>query len=176
MPRTVELNWIDWLTLAIVLVSVLRGVRSGAPAELFDLFGLVATYMTAAVYYPLGAEYLSQVPRLTPPWQGFIAFVVIWVSVYLPLSMLIRWALYNAVFPASGFFGGLVGVARGLVLAAALLVVLLATPLRSVVVADAHHSHVAPYLLRGNSRFQRLLRTNAIGLRVPRLGPGGTMF
>jgi uncharacterized membrane protein required for colicin V production len=176
MPHTVAFNWIDWLTLAIVLVSVLRGARSGAPAELFDLFGLVATYLTAAVYFPIGAEYLSRIPGLTPSWHGCIAFVLIWIALYLPLSMLVRWALYNAAFPASGFLGALVGIARGLVLAAALLVLLLATPLRSVIAADAHHSRVAPYLLRGNNRFQRLLRTNAIGMRVPRLGPGGAMF
>jgi uncharacterized membrane protein required for colicin V production len=176
MPRTVAFNWIDWLTLALVLASGLRGSRSGAPAELFDLFGLVATYFTAAVYFLLGAEYLSQIPGLTPPWQGFVAFVAIWIGLYLPLSWVIRWALTNAKFPASGVLGALVGVARGLVIAAALLVLMLATPYRSVIAADAHHSKVAPYLLRGNSGFQRFLRTNPVGMRVPRLGPGGTMF
>jgi uncharacterized membrane protein required for colicin V production len=171
------LNWIDWVTLAIVLVSVLRGARFGAPAGLLDLAGLIAAYFTAGFYYPLGATYLSQVPGLTPSWQSLIAFLLIWMGLYLPLGMLLRWALSRATFPASGLIGGVLGIARGIVLAAALLVVMLAAPFHSVIAADAHHSQVAPYLLRGNSRIQRLLLTKLpAGIRAPRIGPGGTMF
>jgi len=177
MPRTFALNWIDWVTLAIVLVSVLRGARFGAPAGLLDLAGLVASYLAAAVYYPLGADYLGHIPVLDPSWQGLIAFVLMWMGLYLPLGMLLRWALSRATFPASGLLGGLLGIARGLALAAALLVLMLAAPFRSVIAADAHRSQVAPYLLRGNERVQRLLRTKLpIGMRIPRIGPGGSVF
>lgn len=175
MPRTITLNWIDWVTLAIILVSVLRGVRFGALAGLVDLGSLVATYLAAAAVYSSGAVYLHQVPVLTPSWQKLIAFVVIWLGLYLPLGILIRWALARATFPASGLLGGVLGVARGVVLAAALLVLTLAAPFRSVVGADAHHSQVAPYLLRGNERIQRVLLP-ALPVRVPRLGPGGVVF
>jgi uncharacterized membrane protein required for colicin V production len=177
MPHTFTLNWIDWVTLAIVLVSVLRGARFGAPAGLLDLAALIATFLTATLYYPLGAGYLSGIPVLSPSWQSFVAFLLMWMGLYLPLGMLIRWALSRATFPASGLIGGVLGIARGLVLAAALLVLMLAAPFRSVIAADAHHSQVAPYLLQGNARFQRLLLTKLpIGMRVPRIGPGGTMF
>jgi uncharacterized membrane protein required for colicin V production len=177
MPHTFTLNWIDWLTLAIVLVSILRGARFGAPAGLLDLAGLIATFLTATIYYPLGAGYLSGIPVLSPSWQSFVAFLLIWMGLYLPLGMLIRWALSRVAFPASGLLGGLLGIARGLVLASALLVLMLASPFRSVIAADAHHSQVAPYLLRGNAGFQRLLLSKLpTGMRVPRIGPGGTMF
>jgi uncharacterized membrane protein required for colicin V production len=176
MPHTYTFNWIDWVTLAIVLVSLLRGARLGAPAGILDLVALIATFLTAAVYYPLGATYLS-VSALNPSWQDLIAFVVMWMGLYLPVGLLIRWALSRATFPASGLVGGVIGVARGLVLAAALLVMLLAAPFRTVIAADAHHSQVAPYLLRGNARFNRLLLNKLpAGMRVPRIGPGGTMF
>ena len=176
MPHTLLFNWIDWITLARVLVSVLRGWRIGAPAGLLDLLALVATFLAASVYYPLGASYLS-ISALTPSWQSLIAFVVMWMALYLPLGMLIRWALWRATFPVSGLVGAALGIARGLVLAAGLLVVMLAAPFHSVIAADAHHSQVAPYLLRGNAKFQRLLLQKLpIGMRVPRIGPGGTMF
>ena len=175
MPRTITLNWIDWVTLAIVLVSILRGARFGAVAVLVDLAGLVATYLAAAAVYPQGAIHLRQVPGLTPSWQGLIAFVVIWLGLYVPLGILIKWALARATFPASGFLGGVFGVARGVVLAAALLVLTLAAPFRSVVATDAHRSQVAAYLLRGNERVQQVLLP-ALPVRVPRLGPGGAVF
>lgn len=177
MPHTFTLNWIDWVTLALVLVSVLRGARFGAPASLLDLAALIATFLAATLYYPLGAGYLSGIRVLSPSWQSFVAFLLIWMGLYLPLGMLIRWALSRATFPASGLIGAVLGIARGLVLAAALLVLVLATPFRSVIAEDAHHSQIAPYLLQGNARFQRLLLTKLpIGMRIPRIGPGGTMF
>lgn len=174
--HTFTLNWMDWVTLAIVLVSILRGARFGAPAGLLDLAALIVTFLLAAVYYPLGSTYLN-FSALTPSWQGFIAFILIWLGLYIPLGILLKWALSRAVFPASGIVGGALGIARGVVLAAALLVAMLAAPFHSVIAADAHHSQVAPYLLRGNARFQRLLlKQLPIGMRVPRIGPGGTLF
>lgn len=175
MPRTIALNWIDWVTLAIVLVSILRGARFGAVAGLIDLVGLVAAYLTAAAVYPQGAEHLRQVPWLTPSWQRLIAFVVIWLGLYLPLGLLIRWIFARANFPASGLIGAVFGIARGIVLVAALLVLTLAAPFRSVVAADAHRSQVAPYLLSGSERVQVLL-LSALPVHVPRLGPGGATF
>jgi uncharacterized membrane protein required for colicin V production len=175
MPRTITLNWIDWVTLAIVLVSILRGARFGPLAGLLDLGGLVATYLAAAALYPKGAELLHQVPALTRPWQSLIAFVVIWLGLYVPFGILIRWIFARAKFPAAGLLGGVLGVARGTVLAASLLVLTLAAPFRSVVAADAHRSQVAPYLLRGSERVQTVLLP-ALPVRVPRLGPGGAVF
>jgi uncharacterized membrane protein required for colicin V production len=175
MPRTIALNWIDWVTLAIVLVSILRGARFGVVAGLLDLGGLVATYLAAAAFYPKGAELLRQVPGLTPSWQGLIAFVVIWLGLYLPLGMLIRAIFARVKFPTSGLLGGVLGVARGTVLAASLLMLTLAAPFRSVVAADAHRSQVAPYLLRGSDRVQAVLLP-ALPVRVRRLGPGGATF
>jgi uncharacterized membrane protein required for colicin V production len=175
MPRTITLNWIDWVTLAIVLVSILRGARFGALAGLLDLGGLVATYLAAAALYPHGAELLRRLPGLTRSWEGLIAFVVIWLALYLPLGILIRWIFARAQFPASGLLGGILGVARGIVLAASLLMLTLAAPFRGVVTADAHRSQVAPYLLRGSDHVQAMLLP-ALPVHVPKMGPGGTTF
>jgi uncharacterized membrane protein required for colicin V production len=175
MPRTITLNWIDWITLAIVLVSILRGARFGALAGLLDLGGLVATYLAAAAVYPKGAELLRDVPGLTRSWAGLIAFVVIWLGLYIPLGIAIRSISAGAKFPASGLLGGVLGVARGAVLATTLLVLTLAAPFRGVVAADTHRSQVAPYLLNGSERVQKVLLP-ALPVRVPRLGPGGAAF
>lgn len=175
MPRTITLNWIDWVTLAIVLVSILRGARFGAVAGLVDLGMLVATYFTAAAVYPNGAELLVQAPVLTRSWDALIAFVVIWLGLYLPFGVLIRWVFARAKFPGSGLLGGVLGVARGVVLTASLLLLTLAAPFRGVVAADAHRSQVAPYLLSGSARVQSVLLPR-LPVRVPRLGPGGKVF
>jgi len=175
VPRTIILNWIDWVTLAIVLVSILRGARFGAVAGLVDLGVLVASYLTAAASYSKGADLLLEVSVLDRPWDDVIAFVVIWLGLYLPLGLLIRWVFARAKFPGSGLLGAVLGVARGLVLTAALLLLTLAAPFRSVVAADAHRSRVAPYLLSGSARVLSVLLPT-LPVRVPRLGPGGAVF
>jgi uncharacterized membrane protein required for colicin V production len=174
MPRTITLNWIDWVTLAIVLVSILRGARFGVLAGLVDLAALIATYLAAAWAYPRGVEYLRQVP-MSRSWEGLIVFVVIWLGLYLPLGVLIRWTLARARFPVSGLLGAVLGVARGTVLAASLLLLALAAPFRSVVAADTQRSQVAPYLVRGSERVQDILLPK-LPVAVTRLGPGGVVF
>ncbi len=176
MPRPITLTWIDWITLAIVLVSILRGARSGVLAGLADLAVLVAAFLAAAALYPQGASLVQQYRGLLPaPWAAFAAFVVIWLGLYILVGLLARWAFGGATAPASRMLGGVLGGIRGLVLATALLVVTLAAPFHRAVTADAERSHLAPYLLRANDRVEAALLPR-LPVRVPRIGPGGRLF
>jgi uncharacterized membrane protein required for colicin V production len=176
MPRTIAFTWMDWLTLAIVLVSVLRGARYGVLAGAADLVVLVAAFLGAAALYSDGAWLLRRsLPALPAPWAAFIAFVVIWAGLYLPAGLLARAALDGEAAPGSRMLGGALGALRGLVLSTILLVILLAAPFHRTIAADAQRSRVAPYLLRANERIGALLLP-ALPVRVPRIGPGGRMF
>lgn len=176
MSRTLTVNWMDWMTLAIVLVSVLRGARRGVLAGVLDVAVLVAAFLSAAVLYSEGAAVLrSHLSVLPSQWAAFLAFLIIWFGLYLPVGMLVRWALGGEAVPASRMMGGVLGILYGLVLVTALLVVTLAAPFHRVVAVDAGRSRVAPYLLRANDRALGLLRP-VLPLRVPRIGPGGKSF
>lgn len=175
MPRTLALNWIDWITLAIVLVSLLRGLRSGVLAEVVEILTLVAAFLVAGILYPQGAAVIHRVPVLPRPWEGFVAFVVIWITLYAAAATLVRWTLGRATFPASRLLGALAGGVRGLVLVAALLQVSLAAPFHRVVASDAAHSVVAPSLLRWSGRLESALLP-LLPVQVPRIGPGGRRF
>jgi Colicin V production protein len=188
MPDTSSLNWMDWITLAIVLVSILRGTRYGVLAGLGDLAVLIAAFFGASALYVQGAALLhhglellrqhpllDRLPGLPPPWEALITFVAIWLALYLPTGFVVRWLLGRPEFPASRVLGGLLGGVRGLVLVTVLLVITLAAPFHRVVAADAARSRVAPYLLRANEGVEKFVLPT-LPVRVPRIGPGGTLF
>ncbi len=176
MSRIIALNWIDWVTLAIVLVSILRGSRYGVWGGIADLAALVATFFTASAFYSAAARAVVRyLPMLPLSWAALCCFLVIWLVCYLVISHLLRLALGGLPFPAAGFIGALLGAFRGLVLVAALLMVALAAPFRAVVSADASRSQVAPYLLRASASATTALLP-VLPMHVPRIGPGGVTF
>lgn len=176
MPRTITLTWIDWIIMAIVLLSILRGARFGVLAGLVDLAVLGAAFLAAAAFYPAGAALaLHYVTALSAPWAAFAAFLVIWLGLYLAAGLLVRLALGGAAPPASRMLGGVLGGIRGLVLVTALLVVTLASPFHGAVAPDAKRSQVVPYLLRANDRVEVLLLPR-LPVHVERIGPGGRLF
>lgn len=188
MFDTTSLNWMDWITLAIVLVSILRGTRYGVLAGAGDLAALIGAFFAASATYVQGAAVLhgwldsvwqrpllDRLPALPPAWEALISFVVIWLGLYIPAGNIVRWLLGHAAVPASRMLGGLVGGVRGLALVTAFLVIMLAAPFHRVVAADAARSRVAPYLLRAHAGVEKLLLPS-LPVRVPRIGPGGTLF
>ncbi len=176
MSRTIALNWIDWVTLAIVLVSILRGSRYGVWGGLADVAALAGAFFAASALYGAAASNVAVfLPMLPLPWAALCSFLAIWLVCYLPASYLLRLGLAGLPFPGAGVVGALLGAFRGLVLVAALLMVTLAAPFRGVISADASHSQVAPYLLRASARVTAALLP-VLPVRVPRIGPGGATF
>lgn len=178
MPRTITFNWIDWIILATALISILRGARWGVLAALGDLAALIATFLAAAMLYaPAAAWARPQMPSaLSRGWAEFIAFVIIWVGLYIPLGWVARRSLsQGAAVPAARLLGGALGGVRGLVLATAALILMLASPFRQTIAADVPRSWVAPSLLWAGDRVQTALLP-ALPVRVPRIGPGGRRF
>jgi uncharacterized membrane protein required for colicin V production len=175
MARTISVNWIDWVTLAIVLVSILRGTRYGILAGLFDLLALAGAFFTAAVLYPLAIPVLNKSLYLPSEWGGFLAFVVIWLVIYIGIGIIIRLVHGVKTLPLSEMLGGAFGLLRGLTLATACLVIMLAAPFHGAIDPDAKQSPVAGFLLRGyNAVMVTVVPT--LPVRIPRIGPGGHAF
>lgn len=175
MARTVTVNWIDWLTLAIVLVSILRGTRYGVLAGLLDLAALIGAFFTSAVLYTRAIPALHQSLALPRSWAGFLAFVVIWLFPYVLVGVIIRLVHGVKTVPISEILGGAVGLVRGLALMTAFLVIILAAPFHETFDPDAKQSPVAGYLLRSyNAVMVTVVPT--LPVRIPRIGPGGAAF
>ena len=175
MARTISVNWIDWITLAIVLISILRGTRYGVLAGLIDLAAMVGAFLAASVLYVNAVPTLHQTLALPASWGGFLAFTVIWLGLYILIGTIVRLVHGVKTVPLSEILGGLLGGVRGITMATALLVVLLAAPFHETVEPDAKHSTIAPVLLKGYGVIMGAV-VPAMPVRIPRIGPGGTTF
>ncbi len=169
------LTWIDWVTLAIVLVSILRGSRRGLLAGFLDLVVLVVAFFAASALYTPGALYLKKVLLLPASWEALTAFLVIWLVLYIAIGVSIHRFLREDMSTASRIVGGVIGGVRGLVIVTVLLVVALAAPVHASVEKDLTRSRIAPYLLRGHNRVMTAVLP-VLPVRVPRIGPGGRLF
>lgn len=169
------LTWIDWVTLAIVLVSILRGTRRGLLGGFLDLLVLVVGFFAASALYTSGAQYLKKVLILPSSWEGLIAFLVIWIALYVAIGVTIHRFLIEDTSTASRIVGGVIGGIRGLVIVDVLLVVALAAPVHASIEKDLTRSRIAPLLLRGHNRVMTAVLP-ALPMRVPRIGPGGRLF
>ena len=175
MPRTIIVNWIDWVTVALVLASGVRGARYGFWVVIVDGLSVVVSFLLASMAYADGGTIVTQYLQMIPPsWGAFIAFVFVWVVVYFPLNLIDRILLRDVPFPASELTGALLGAARGFVLAAAILVVALAAPFRGTVQRDSDNSLVATYLLSLDEAGMKQLPK--LPVSVPQIGPGGKTF
>jgi len=175
MGRTISVNWIDWITLAIILVAVLRGTRYGVLAGAIDLGAIIGAFFVASALYAHVASGLHQALSVPTDWGGFVAFTVIWLGLYILVGSLVRLMHGVKTSPYSEALGGAIGVLRGIALATVLLVILLVSPFRQSVEPDAKRSLVAQLLISEYTDVMKIL-VPVIPVRTPRPGPDGTPF
>ena len=91
------LNWIDWLCLAILGISLLLGLWRGLIYEIFAIIGWVAAFFLAQHYAPALQPQLARLFSLEN-WgaaaQYALAFVLLFIAVLI-VSSLLAWGLKN---------------------------------------------------------------------------------
>ncbi len=137
----------DWIILAVLVVSVAQATSEGFFHEAFGIAGLVIGYIVAAWQYQHVAEWFA--PHLKSEWLGDIAaFLLIFIGIMILAGIagrITRWLMRAA---GMTFFdrmlGGLLGLLRGVLVIAIVLVALAAFAPTSEWLAD---SQLAPYFL-----------------------------
>ncbi len=144
----------DYVLLAIVAMSALVGMWRGLVSEIMALVAWIAALGAAWMYAPSVAEMFADVIA-EPAWRQVAGFAAIFVGVLL-LAAILRFLLREllraaGLGPADRMFGTLFGVARGVAIAFALVLVggmlgmakepwwvksLLAPPLETAVIAS----------------------------------------
>jgi len=118
-------NIADWIILLVLLVSVVQAASSGFFQEAFGIAGLVFGYLIAAWQYRHLAEHFS--PYISSQWLGEIAaFLAIFLGVMVlggVLGKIVRWIVREAGLNViDRFLGGVLGLVRGCLLVAIVLV------------------------------------------------------
>ncbi|HEV3040282.1 MAG TPA: CvpA family protein [Candidatus Angelobacter sp.] len=112
------MNVLDWVVLAIVLLSVLLAVAQGFFFEVISLVGTVVGYVLAAWGYGRLAPWFLPYVK-SPAIADLAAFLSIFVAVVLlagATARIVRWAIREVGLRwVDRFLGGVFGLVRGLI-------------------------------------------------------------
>lgn len=138
---------VDWVIVAVILVSVIQAASSGFFQEAFGIAGLIFGYLLAAWNYQRLA--LRFAPHLKSVWLGEIAaFLIILAAVMLLAGIagrITRWIVKEAgLRVVDRVLGGALGLLRGCLIVAVVLMSMAAfTPASQWLEGSA----LAPYFL-----------------------------
>ncbi len=110
------MNELDYIIIAVLLVSVVVGVWRGAVREIVNIAGWVIAFFAAQEFAPLLTPYLSEwmadaSVRMVVAW--LIMFVVIMVSVSFVGSLIAESVRKLGLGPLDRVMGAVVGTLRG---------------------------------------------------------------
>ncbi len=137
----------DWVIVLALAVSTAGAASEGFFHEAFGIAGLVVGYVLAAwQYHRLAARFA---PYLKSPWLGEIAgFLIIFLAVMILAGIagrIARWAMKESGLRiVDRFLGGVLGLLRGCLIVAVVLVGMTAFAPTSKWLQG---SHLAPYFL-----------------------------
>ncbi len=119
------MNIADWIILLVLLLSVVQAASSGFFQEAFGIAGLVFGYLIAAWQYRHLAEHFA--PYISTHWLSeIVAFLAIFLGVMVlagVLGKIVRWIVKEAgLNVVDRFLGGVLGLVRGCLLVAIVLV------------------------------------------------------
>jgi len=140
-------NFVDSIILLALVISVVQAASSGFFQEAFGIAGLVFGYLLAAWQYRQLAGHFES--YISSKWLGeIVAFLAIFFGVMILagiLGKIVRWIMKEAgLSMVDRFFGGVLGLVRGCLLIAIVLVSMTAfTPTSK----GLQHSALAPYFL-----------------------------
>jgi uncharacterized membrane protein required for colicin V production len=165
------MTWIDWVMVAFALFAALQGIRRGLWAALTGIVALLAAYLAASVWFRSLAGAIRGYLPLTESWAAAIAFLALFLVIVELASLVVTLRTSaNNIPPASRALGLAVGAVRGMTLATALLVVVLASPPAEPVRRDVDRSAIAPHAVNA---YRGGLRALAVVL-PPTAQPFGT--
>jgi len=118
-------NVADWIILLVLLLSIAQAASSGFFQEAFGIAGLVFGYLIAAWGYRNLADHFAS--AISSRWLGeIVAFLAIFLGVMIVagvLGRIVRWMMKEAGLKlVDRFLGGALGLVRGCLLVAIVLV------------------------------------------------------
>jgi membrane protein required for colicin V production len=124
------MNWLDYLIIAVLLVSTFWSFRRGFILELFCFLALVLGVLVAVIFYPIAAPlfgiFLSD-PELINIFSFTSAFVFSATALYLIGLFLHKFIHFIKLGFIDRTLGAFMGFLRGLVIVVVILVSMVAT-------------------------------------------------
>jgi membrane protein required for colicin V production len=156
------MNWLDYVLIAILLISALFSMRKGFSREIIGLAAAILALVLAMWFYGLAGSWL--IPYVSSPRIANLAGFLLVILAVLLLGWFLGWIVSRFLRTIGlSFFDHMLGAAfgllRGLVIAITLLTAYMAfgPEVDSRMVSDSLlHSRIAPYVLDASRAFVTL--------------------
>ena len=139
------MNWIDWVILAITGYYIVEGWEDGAVKLVADVVTFLGALWLAIRYHSLAGRFLGEKFGISRTWTEVLGYVVVGFGAELVISGILAAAagkLPEKFWKSklNQVLGSAVSIAKGLVLVAFGLLVILTLPLRGTVRKDIKSS------------------------------------
>lgn len=142
------MTWIDWVIAAFALFAALQGFRRGLLPALVGILAVLLSYLAASAWYVTIGDLIQKYIKLSGSWSDTVAFAAVFLVAYDVIAILTVMAINTEKIPLPSRVAGMVvGLLRGTLLAAALLVVAIASPPGGPIRADVERSGIAPFVV-----------------------------
>lgn len=156
-------TWIDLVVCLIVVVYIVDGYRQGFIKQLFDVIGIIVSFLIAVKFYAVVGTILSS-------W-GVAA------NINKPIGFFVLWALVQVIFYIVGYFmfrylpdqmhyssinksfGLLVGCFKGVMIVSIFLILTLVLPFSNAAKSKLSNSYVTGHLIRTTAKIETQVNT-----------------
>lgn len=127
-----NLNWIDYAIIGIILLSLLIGVVRGFVCEIISLITWVAAFVLAFKFAAPAAAHLTFTDSATTRYViAFAGIFILTLVIGITINVMIRHLWHRTGVPAADrILGLLLGIARGVVIIAFILLLMASSPLK----------------------------------------------
>src|SRR5215204_1732283 len=142
------MNWIDWVLIAVVLLSVYTGYQKGFILGLVDLISWVGSLVAGFFLYTYLANFIDNDITSLGVWSAPVAFILTIILARILLSLLFSPVLRNTsaathVSDTNKAFGILPGAVNGIINATIIAAVFLIVPMWDGLSQAARESKIA---------------------------------
>jgi membrane protein required for colicin V production len=142
------MNWIDFVLMGLLLAAIIIGARRGVFSGLMGIIGLTAGVIFSINYSEqITAKFLSHM-RVSTVMVVFMAFIVVFVMVYVGIKLLgyffYKFASLKPLGRVDAVGGAILGIFQGWIVLGVMLFLLIFLPLPDSFVAKLDSSFFAP--------------------------------
>ena len=127
--ESLQLNWLDYVIIGIVLLSTIGGALRGLLKEVLPLvslvLGLLIAYRVSPSLHPYADEWLRN-DTMAYVFCFVLVFALAWIALGLLSGLLYKLVKATAAGPLDKLFGAVLGIVRGVVVAVIIVVAVLA--------------------------------------------------
>lgn len=142
------MNWIDFVLMGLLLAAIIIGARRGVFSGLMGIIGLTSGVIFSINYSDqITARFLSHM-RVSTVMVVFMAFIVVFVMVYVGIKLLgyffYKFASLKPLGRVDAVGGAILGIFQGWIVLGVMLFLLIFLPLPDSFVAKLDSSFFAP--------------------------------